>query len=100
MRRPGNAGSANGADVWDKVDAYRVADDARAAGTYPYFRAFDYHDGPEAVIDGKRVTMFGSNNYLGLTTHPKVREAAADAVRSLGQPDRVSLRKRIHEVTR
>jgi 8-amino-7-oxononanoate synthase len=71
-------------DVWDKVREFRAADEARAQGLYPYFRAFERNDGPEAVVDGRQVIMFGSNNYLGLTTHPKVREAASDAIRSLG----------------
>jgi len=71
-------------DVLDKAYAFQAADDARKAGLYPYFKPFDYNDGPEAVIDGKRVTMFGSNNYLGLTTHPKVREAAVAAIARFG----------------
>lgn len=71
-------------DVLSKAFTFRAADDARKAGVYPYFKPFDYNDGPEAVIDGKRVTMFGSNNYLGLTTHPKVREAAVAAIARFG----------------
>jgi 8-amino-7-oxononanoate synthase len=71
-------------DVLNKVYEFEAADDARRAGVYPYFKPFDYNDGPEAVIDGKRVTMFGSNNYLGLTTHPKVREAAVSAIGTFG----------------
>ena len=51
---------------------------------YPYFRPLDLNDGPEAIIDGRRVVMFGSNNYLGLTTHPKVREAAKLAIERFG----------------
>ena len=71
-------------DVLNKVYEFEAADDARRAGVYPYFKPFDYHDGPEAVMDGKRVTMFGSNNYLGLTTHPRVREAAVSAIGTFG----------------
>ena len=71
-------------DVLTKAYEFHAADDARRAGVYPYFKPFDYNDGPEAVIDGKRVTMFGSNNYLGLTTHPKVREAAVAAIGRFG----------------
>jgi 8-amino-7-oxononanoate synthase len=53
-------------------------------GVYPYFRPLDYNDGPEAVLEGRRVLMLGSNNYLGLTPHPKVREAATEAIRKYG----------------
>jgi 8-amino-7-oxononanoate synthase len=61
-----------------------AADNARKMGIYPFFRPLDLNDGPEAVIDGKRVIMLGSNNYLGLTTHPKVREAAKVAIERFG----------------
>lgn len=77
-------GDPSSVDVWSKILAFREAEMARQEGLYPYFRAFDRNDGPEAVVDGRRVVMFGSNNYLGLTTHPKVREAAVDAIRNLG----------------
>ncbi len=73
-----------GSDVFEKARAFKAADNARKVGMYPFFRPLDYNDGPEAVIDGKRVTMFGSNNYLGLTTHPKVREAAVKAIERFG----------------
>jgi 8-amino-7-oxononanoate synthase len=53
-------------------------------GIYPFFRPLDFNDGPEAQINGKRVVMFGSNNYLGLTTHPRVREAAKNAIERFG----------------
>jgi 8-amino-7-oxononanoate synthase len=71
-------------DVWHKIRDFRLADEVREQGLYPYFRPFSLNEGPEAIVDGRRVIMFGSNNYLGLTTHPKVREAATDAVRRLG----------------
>jgi 8-amino-7-oxononanoate synthase len=61
-----------------------AADNARKMGIYPFFRPLDFNNGPEAEINGKRVLMFGSNNYLGLTTHPKVREAAKAAVDRFG----------------
>lgn len=76
--------SEHESDVLSKAYEFQAADDARKAGVYPYFKPFDYNDGPEAVIDGKRVTMFGSNNYLGLTTHPKVRAAAVAAIARFG----------------
>ena len=76
--------SKRASDVLTKAYEFHAADDARKAGVYPYFKPFDYNDGPESVIDGKRVTMFGSNNYLGLTTHPRVREAAVAAIARFG----------------
>ncbi len=73
-----------GKDVFEKCYQFKAADNARKMGIYPFFRPLDFNDGPEAQIDGKRVTMFGSNNYLGLTTHPKVREAAKNAIDRFG----------------
>ena len=71
-------------DLFDKCRAYTRAAEARAAGTYPYFIPLEDTEGTEVVIRGKRMIMIGSNNYLGLTTHPKVREAAIDAIKRYG----------------
>jgi 8-amino-7-oxononanoate synthase len=57
---------------------------AMTMGLYPYFIALDQTEGTEVTINGKRLIMIGSNNYLGLTTHPKVREAAIQAIRDYG----------------
>ncbi len=73
-----------GKDVLEKCYKFTAADNARKRGIYPFFRPLDYNDGPEAEINGKRVIMLGSNNYLGLTTHPKVREAAKEAIDRFG----------------
>jgi 8-amino-7-oxononanoate synthase len=73
-----------GKDVFEKCFKFMAADNAKKVGMYPFFRPLDMNDGPEAVIDGRRVVMFGSNNYLGLTTHPKVREAAQRAIDKFG----------------
>jgi 8-amino-7-oxononanoate synthase len=73
-----------GHDVFEKCYQFTAADNARKAGLYPFFRPLDFNDGPEAVVDGRRVLMLGSNNYLGLTTHPKVREAAKAAIDRFG----------------
>jgi 8-amino-7-oxononanoate synthase len=73
-----------GRDVFEKAYQFRAADNARKMGLYPFFRPLDLNDGPEAVLEGRRVVMFGSNNYLGLTTHPRVREAARDAINKFG----------------
>lgn len=57
---------------------------AQALGFYPFFIALDQTEGTEVTIEGRRMIMIGSNNYLGLTTHPKVRQAAIDAIREFG----------------
>ena len=76
--------NVGGQDVFGKCYQFTAADNARRAGLYPFFRPLDLNDGPEAVLNGRRVLMFGSNNYLGLTTHPKVREAAKAAIDRFG----------------
>ena len=55
-----------------------------AAGIYPYFRMIESDQDTEVIISGKKVLMFGSNAYLGLTNHPKVKEAAIDAIKKYG----------------
>jgi len=72
------------ADVFEKALTYDRARQAREAGFYPYFLPLESNEGPEAIYQGRRILMFGSNNYLGLTTHPKVREAAKKAIEELG----------------
>lgn len=54
------------------------------SGLYPYFRVLESGQDKEVIIDGKKVLMFGSNNYLGLTSHPKIKEAAIDAIKKYG----------------
>lgn len=71
-------------DLFEKCGAYTRARDAAAAGLYPYFLPLEDTEGTEVVIGGHRLLMLGSNNYLGLTTHPKVRQAAIDAVEKFG----------------
>lgn len=71
-------------DIFERAREWTEAERVRALGLYPFFRAFERSDGPEAVIAGRRVLMFGSNNYLGLTTHPQVRAAAEAAVSRYG----------------
>ena len=60
------------------------ADEVKAAGFYPYFRPIEESEGPEVQIEGRKIIMAGSNNYLGLTNHPKVTEAAIKAVEKYG----------------
>ncbi len=54
------------------------------AGIYPYFRVIESDQDTEVTIDGKKVLMFGSNSYLGLTNHPKIKEAAKAAIDKYG----------------
>jgi 8-amino-7-oxononanoate synthase len=84
MKERTSLASIGGKDVFEKAYKFMAADNARKMGIYPFFRPLDFNDGPEAEINGKRVLMFGSNNYLGLTTHPKVREAARNAIDRFG----------------
>jgi 8-amino-7-oxononanoate synthase len=72
------------ADLFDKVKNFTQAKDAMAAGIYPYFRALSDTEGAVAMFEGKEVVMIGSNNYLGLTTDPRVRQAAHDAIDRYG----------------
>ena len=84
MKERTSLASIGGKDVFEKAFKFMAADNARKMGIYPFFRPLDFNDGPEAEINGKRVLMFGSNNYLGLTKHPKVREAARAAIDRFG----------------
>ncbi len=70
--------------IFDKCRKYTRADEARAAGLYPYFFPIEQSEGNEVLIDGRKMVMLGSNNYLGLTTHPRVREAAREAIKRFG----------------
>lgn len=63
---------------------YEAARLAKAAGIYPYFREIQSEQDTEVIINGKKVLMFGSNAYLGLTNHPKVVEAAIAATKKYG----------------
>lgn len=73
-----------GRDIFSKAYAFDIADRLRSLGIYPFFQPFDRSEGPEAFLHGKRVLMFGSNNYLGLTTDTRVREAARRAISMYG----------------
>jgi 8-amino-7-oxononanoate synthase len=71
-------------DIFEKCGQYTMARDAIDAGIYPYFLPLEDTEGTEVTIDGRRLIMIGSNNYLGLTTHPKVRAAAIEGVERFG----------------
>lgn len=67
-----------------KLSKYTIPQQAKAAGIYPYFREISSDQDTEVTIYGKKVLMFGSNSYMGLTTHPKVKEAAIEATKKYG----------------
>lgn len=71
-------------DLFDKCLAYDEAKKVQAAGLYPFFRAIESTSGSSVVTDGKRRVMIGSNNYLGLTHHPRVQAAAKKAIDQFG----------------
>jgi 8-amino-7-oxononanoate synthase len=71
-------------DIFEKCTGFTEAKEAIAAGMYPYFLPLTENEGSEAVFRGHRLIMCGSNNYLGLTTHPKVRQAAIEAIERYG----------------
>ena len=71
-------------DVFQKCFDFKDADAVRDTGLYPYFRTIGSGQDPVVTMDGQRVIMLGSNNYLGLTNHPEVKQAAAEALESYG----------------
>jgi len=72
------------ADLFKRCRDFTASDDAKAMGFYPYFLTISNSEGTEVVIENESRLMLGSNNYLGLTTHPKVREAATKALNQFG----------------
>jgi 8-amino-7-oxononanoate synthase len=71
-------------DLFDKCINFTAAHEVKAAGLYPYFNPISSAPGDEVIIDGNKLIMIGSNNYLGLVNDPRVKEAAADAARRYG----------------
>ena len=71
-------------DLFDKCTNFTLADEVKQKGVYPYFRAIQANEGPVVQMEGRQVIMAGSNNYLGLTAHPKVKEAAEKAIAKYG----------------
>jgi 8-amino-7-oxononanoate synthase len=90
-RRFGAEESASKADaegqrssIFSKCLRFTQADDIKALGIYPYFRLIETGQDTEVVVDGRKMLMLGSNSYLELTTHPKVKERAIEAIRRYG----------------
>ncbi len=71
-------------DLFNKCHEFTRADDIKALGVYPYFRPIEENEGPVVQIEGRKIVMAGSNNYLGLTAHPKVKEATLKAIEKYG----------------
>ncbi len=74
-------------DIFEKCREFANFEKKRRleeAGLYPYFRPVSSAEEAEVVVNGKKLVMLGSNNYLGLTTHPKVKEAAIQAIKEYG----------------
>jgi len=71
-------------ELYEKCHQFTEAREAMKMGYYPYFIPLSDTEGTEVTINGRQLIMVGSNNYLGLTTHPKVREAAIEAIRQYG----------------
>ncbi len=71
-------------DLLAKVRAFKTAEQLRELGVYPYFRTISSAQDTEVIIDGRKVLMLGSNSYLGLTNHPKIKAAAQAAVEKYG----------------
>ncbi len=71
-------------DLFEKCFSFTRADEVKAAGLYPYFHPIEENEGPVVQVEGKSMLMAGSNNYLGLTAHPEVKEAAVKAIEKYG----------------
>ncbi|MCG2721041.1 MAG: pyridoxal phosphate-dependent aminotransferase family protein [Thermodesulfovibrionales bacterium] len=72
------------ADIFEKCSKFQKAKTLISYGLYPYFRIIESAQDPEIIMNGRRMIMVGSNNYLGLTSHPKVKEAAIEAIKKYG----------------
>ncbi|MCU0328633.1 MAG: aminotransferase class I/II-fold pyridoxal phosphate-dependent enzyme, partial [Chitinophagales bacterium] len=70
--------------LFEKCYNFTRADEIKQAGVYPYFNPIEESEGPVVNMNGKKIIMAGSNNYLGLTSHPKVKEAAIAALDKYG----------------
>jgi 8-amino-7-oxononanoate synthase len=74
-------------DIFDKAfSSFTLAraDEARAAGIYPYFKPIAKQNGATVTVDGREMVIFGSNDYLGLTEDPRLKEVARAALKDFG----------------
>lgn len=75
---------AEAVDLFEKCRNWDLADRQKEAGFYPYFRVVQSGQHTEVMVEGRKMLMLGSNCYLELTSHPRVMERAADAIRTYG----------------
>jgi 8-amino-7-oxononanoate synthase len=78
------ATAAQESPIRQRIAGFKEADQVRAIGLYPYFRPISSAQDTEVMLEGRKVLMFGSNSYMGLTNHPKVKEAAVAAIKKYG----------------
>jgi 8-amino-7-oxononanoate synthase len=71
-------------DAFEKARKFNRAEEAHAAGLYPYFKAIEHHHGGSVIVDGEEYVLTGSNDYLGLTQDERIKQAARDAVETYG----------------
>ena len=71
-------------DIFDKCEEYTLPRELRKENLYAYYRTISSGQSPEVTIEGQKVVMLGSNNYLGLTENAKVKEAAGKALAKYG----------------
>ncbi len=75
---------ASSRPLFDKCRTYTTPDELRAAGLFTFFRTIESGQDPVVTMGGREMVMLGSNNYLGLTSHPKIKERAIEAIRKYG----------------
>ncbi len=71
-------------DLFDRCYRFTKARELMDASLYPYFRVIESAQEPEVILNGNKMVMVGSNNYLGLTNHPAVKKACTEAIRKYG----------------
>ncbi|MEO6325539.1 MAG: pyridoxal phosphate-dependent aminotransferase family protein [Thermoanaerobaculia bacterium] len=82
--KPAVAAPQTGLPIFEKCRKYTVPDEIQAAGVYNFFRVIESGQDPVVTIGGREMVMLGSNNYLGLTSHPKIKERAIAALKKYG----------------
>jgi 8-amino-7-oxononanoate synthase len=84
LRKPDKDEPAHADDIFDKAFTFTRAEEAMAAGIYPYFKPISEHNGGTVVVEGRRMIITGSNDYLGLAQDPRLAAAAASVSDSYG----------------